>query len=50
MSDNGLFDLSFLSAFVGLTTLNLTANRVSSKKELDYISNLKTLQAVHIKG
>ena len=50
MSGNGLFDLSFLVAFVGIETLNLNDNRVASKRELDYISHLKELETVQLKG
>lgn len=50
MSDNGIFDLSFLSAFVGLKTLNLNGNRVSSKRELDYVCSLRTVETVQLKG
>ena len=50
MSANGVFDLSFLSAFVGLQSLNLNDNRISSKRELDYIAALKNVKMIQLKG
>ena len=50
ISYNALHDLSFLSVFVGVRTVNVSYNHVNDKEGFNYLSQVKTLTTLSIKG
>lgn len=50
ISHNSLTDLAPLVVFIGLRTLNISYNKIASRDDFVYLSQLKTLVTLTIKG